>query len=346
MHALPVSAALGEAFPHLELTWVVEDLSAEVVQGNPYLREVIVLPRNRWKKGRLNPRIWNEYLAFLRDLRLRRFDLSLDLHGHGKSALLVWGANAPHRYGWSRLKDGAQRASQAIPPRPESVHRVDWFLDVARAFGANPERIVFPLAIPDEARKRVHDLLCAAQIDPKQPYLVLNPSGSNPVRRWSVARYAEVLAQLGVQRNLPCVLVGSSKDRELTQAIAATLDASAGRLPLLDLAGRTNLKELAALLEGASAHLCGDTGSAHIAVAVGCPVIGLYGPSDPNHAGPWGQEANVLSHRNVCGRGCSERACALPKPTCPGVPLAHCLAQVSPQQVVAKTERILESCRL
>src|SRR5438034_4016718 len=74
-HALPLSAALGEAFPNLELTWIVEEMSAEIVTGNPYLKEVIVIPRSRWKKGRWHsPQIWREYMAFLAGLRRRQFD--------------------------------------------------------------------------------------------------------------------------------------------------------------------------------------------------------------------------------------------------------------------------------
>jgi ADP-heptose:LPS heptosyltransferase len=73
VHALPVSAALGEAFPHLELTWIVEESAADVVSGNPYLHDVIVVPRERWKRGRKSPHIWREYLGFLRMLGERRF---------------------------------------------------------------------------------------------------------------------------------------------------------------------------------------------------------------------------------------------------------------------------------
>src|SRR5437763_1276090 len=116
IHALPVSAALGEAYPHLELTWLVEEMSAEVVTGNPYLKEVIVIPRSRWKRGRMrSPQVWREYLAFLADLRRRRFDLSLDLQGYAKSGLLALAAGAPYRFGWWRLREGAAWVSHALP---------------------------------------------------------------------------------------------------------------------------------------------------------------------------------------------------------------------------------------
>src|ERR1041385_1708149 len=76
VHALPVSAALGEAFPQMEITWLVEEMSADIVTGNPYLNEVLVVPRSRWKQGRLrSPQVWREYLGFLGALRRRRFEV-------------------------------------------------------------------------------------------------------------------------------------------------------------------------------------------------------------------------------------------------------------------------------
>jgi ADP-heptose:LPS heptosyltransferase len=347
VHALPVSAALGEAFPHLEITWVVEELASELVLGNPYLKEVIVAPRNRWKRGRLRPHVWKEYIAFLRGFRQREFDLTLDLQGYGKSAMIVLAARAPYRLGWWRLKDGSHLVSQAVPRRSESIHRVDCFLDVVRALGIEPETPRFPIAIADVARTQMIDRLCAAQIEPQLPFVVINPSGSNPVRRWSMARYANVATTL-TERGIPCVLVGAPSDKPLTQQIIDRTLRAAPSAPLLDLAGQTGLKELAALLESAAVHVGGDTGSTHIAAAVGCPVVALYGPSDPAHAGPWGQQAHVLTHRDLCAARCSERRCALVQHSSaksPEVLEARCMASLTTEETLARIELHLHAKR-
>ena len=74
-HALPLSAALKAAYPHLEITWIVEEMSAEIVTGNPALQEVIIVPRSRWKQGRWrSPQVWREYRTFMQELRARRFE--------------------------------------------------------------------------------------------------------------------------------------------------------------------------------------------------------------------------------------------------------------------------------
>jgi lipopolysaccharide heptosyltransferase I len=324
-HALPLSAALGDAFPHLELTWLVEEMSAPIVTGNPYLHDVIVIPRSRWKRGRLrSPAVWREFLQFGRDLRRRRFDVSLDVHGHAKSGLMALLAGAPHRLGWWDLRDGASLASRPLPKRPESAHRVDWFLDVARRLGAGAGEVRFPLFIPEEARLRARTLLEDAGIPPGAPFAVLTPAAGDMQRRWPVARYAELAGRLSRERSLPVVLVGSAKDTGPCERVRhlATKETvqETGAQPVVSVAGRTELKELAAVLEMSAFVVSGDTGSAHIAAALARPVIGLYGPTDPAHAGPWNQLANVISRRDVCTPDCTANRCAH---GCPGASAAR-----------------------
>ena len=347
-HALPLSAALKEAFPHLEITWIVEEMSAEIVTGNPNLHEVIVVPRSRWKRGRWrSPQVWREYGAFVKTLRSRRFDVTLDLQGYAKSAFMALATGAPHRYGWWRLRDGANFVSRSLPRRPQSLHRVDWFLDVGRALGAEPKRVTFPLHVPEAARSRVRELLADGGIDPAAPYAVLNPAVGDQTRRWGAGRYAELARGLAHRCGLPSVLIGSGKDAEICGEVR-TLALEGFEWPAeiaapFSLAGQTDLKELAAVLEGCTVHICGDTGSAHIAAALERPVVALYGPTDPDMAGPWGQSDNVLSHRELCAVKCSVKQCVY---TCAGgsAPqenIARCLAAITPAEVLQRVERIV-----
>src|ERR1041385_53531 len=80
VHALPVSAALGESFPHIEISWIVEEMSAPMLTGNPYLKEVIVVPAEL-RKNRFGLAGLREFAALRRDLISRQFDISLDLQG-------------------------------------------------------------------------------------------------------------------------------------------------------------------------------------------------------------------------------------------------------------------------
>lgn len=347
-HALPLSAALHEAFPHLEITWIVEEMSAEIVLGNPTLHDVIVVPRSRWKQGRWrSPQVWREYIAFLKALRARRFDVTLDLQGYAKSAFMALATGAKHRYGWWRLRDGANLVSRSLPRRPQSLHRVDWFLDVGRALGADPKRVTFPLHVPDVARRRVRELLLVGGIDPTQPYAVLNPAVGDQTRRWGAARYAELAQQLAQRFKLPSVLIGSGKDKAICEEVRTlALEGDAWPTdvkPPFSVAGETSLKELAAVLEGGAVHICGDTGSAHIAAALERPIVALYGPTDPAMAGPWGQSDHVLSHRELCAAACTVKQCVYTHAG-NGIPpedTARCLAAISVAEAVQRVESIL-----
>lgn len=372
IHALPLSAALKRAYPHLELTWLVEEMSADVVRGNPCLEEVLVIPRNRWKRGRWNsPQVWREYLAFLNVLRRRRFDVTLDLQGYGKSALYALATGARHRLGWHRMRDGAQWISRPLPKRPESLHRVDWFLDVARALGVEttPDQVTFPLAVAKEAQARVQALLQSASVSSGPgteagsatmrlragQYAVLNASANDAPRRWGADDLGEVARLLAQHWQLRSVLVGVPKEAGVNRRIVEYFETRGesdrntinGVEPPLDLTGQTTVGELAALVADCALQISGDTGSLHLAAALGRPVIGLYGASDPAHAGPWGQPDHVLQRRDLCDSGCSLRRCVRAEAEMPatredaGMAYAPCLRAITPEDVATLADTIL-----
>lgn len=317
VHSLPLSAALKEAYPHLEITWIVEEIPAQMVLGNPYLHDVIVIPRSRWKKGRLNsPKVWVEYFGLLADLRRRRFDVTIDLQGYAKTALLALATGAKHRLSWFRMRDGASLVSRPIPKRPSSLHRVDWFLDVARALSAEPSVVRFPIQIPDESRHSVEHMLVEGGIDPKSDYVVINQTAGNPPRRWEAVRYAELAVRIAEKYSMPSVFIGTLPESEdcrmIVESVTTALKSGGSPSCLfpINLAGKTDLKQLAALLNGCALHICGDTGSTHIAAGLGRPVLAFYGSTDPVHAGPWGQMDHVLQRRDLCHAECTIRQCA------------------------------------
>ena len=317
VHALPLASALKDAYPHLEITWLVEEIPADMVLGNPDLHDVIVLPRSRWKRGRTrSPRVWAEYLAFLGELRRRRFDVTIDLQGYAKSALLALATGARYRLGWWRLRDGANLVSRALPRLPTSIHRVDWFLDVARALGIPNPGVRFPLHIPIQARESIAARLASAGIAGGRTFVVMNQAAGNPPRRWARQRFGELALEMALRFGLPTVLIGTTPEaadcEAVVEQVRTGLEARIGGdgLAPLNLAGATTLKETAALLDSCALHVSGDTGSTHIAAALGTPVVAFYGSSDPAHAGPWGQFDHVLARRDLCSPACTVRQCA------------------------------------
>jgi len=338
VHALPVTAALGEAFPHIEISWIVEQMSAPMVEGNPYLKEVIILPPD-WRKNRLSARSFRMFGDMRRDLRGRQFDIALDLQGLSKSALVAWASGAKYRFGYDWLRELAPRLETRVPRRPESIHVIDQFLDVARFLGAPVTQVKFPLHIPTEAAESARAMLHEVGIESSQPFMVINPStGGGGNKGWGSERFASLLDELKMDPAMPAVLVGGKGDLDVAEEIRQR-----ATHPPASLVGRTNLKQLAALLRDCKLHVCGDTGSAHIAAALGTRVVSIFGRSNPARLAPYGQEQFALHHREKCAMPClrfhesapvnSKQKCLAPPPVC--------IAAVTVNEVAVAVRRAL-----
>jgi ADP-heptose:LPS heptosyltransferase len=137
--------------------------------------------------------------------------------------------------------------------------------------------------------------------------LAVNPASAKANKQWSAENFAVLLDAAHTELNLPGVLV--TADKTVAEAVQ-----QAAKQPFVNLAGRTDLKQLAAVLRRSAVHVCGDTGSAHLAAALGRPVVTLIGPTDPDRVGPYGQRENVISHREVCDAACTGITASSPRP--------------------------------
>jgi ADP-heptose:LPS heptosyltransferase len=150
-----------------------------------------------------------------------------------------------------------------------------------------------------------------------------------PARAWEPDRLAHTVAALRTA-GTPVVVTGDPHEAALTARVAG--DPGAGA-PVVDLGGRTTLAELADVLAGAAAVVCGNTGAAHLAAAVGTPVVSLYAPTVPAHRWrPWGVPHVLLGDQDVACAGCRARVCPV---------AGHaCLAGVTPANVVAAVDAV------
>ncbi|HZP82294.1 MAG TPA: glycosyltransferase family 9 protein [Chthonomonadaceae bacterium] len=327
IHALPVSAALGEAYPHLEMTWAVEETFAPLIAGNPYISEIVTFPKVNSHKLR-SAAFYPDYAARLREVRRRRFDLAVDMQGLTKSAVIAVASRARTRLAYHYLREAATLMVRPVPRRPESVHVVDQYLDIAHFLGATPERVRFPFHIPEEDEAAVDAMLCAEGVGPCDTFVAINPASAMAIKQWGAANYAALMDAVQERMGLPAVMVTADR------AVAAEVRESA-RLPFVDLSGRTTLKQLAAVLRRSAVHVCGDTGSGHLAAALERPVISLIGPTDPERACPYGQRANAISRRQACGSACNWHHCQFAHP--------RCLGAIHVTDVLARVETLLRA---
>lgn len=315
IHALPVAPILKQRFPAARITWVVEKPAYDLLTNNPYIDEIILFDKPKFKS--LGGILANGR-ELAKPLRARQFDLALDLQGLFKSAAIVWLSGAPKRLGYCNMRELSHWVSTPVIGPHCQGHVVDRYLDVVRALGCEViQSVQFPLFITEQEAQAAEAIAAQAGLRQGTRYAVLAPGTNWATKCWPTRHFAALADKL-YQDNIIPVLIGGKGDSRLAEEIAAVAE-----IPPVDLTGKTSLKQLAHIIRKASCFVGGDTGPMHLAAAIGTPVVALFGPTDPARNGPYGDQHKVLLVDREC-RGCWKRQCPHSE---------ICLAVISPELV-------------
>ena len=289
VHALPLAAALRARYPGARIDWVADERYAELLDLVPVIDRRIVLGTKS-----LPPlqRIVELYGTLARE----SYDVAIDVQGLLKSAVVarlsrarrVLGFPSPH------LREAAARFfySETHKPGP-SGHVIEKNLTFAAVLGADTFPIGFPLKVPHSAAlDAVH---ATGESADGRSFAILNPGASWPNKRWPPERFGAVGQWLNRELGLRSVVTWGIGERALAAAVVAESAGSA------ELAPATSIADLAAIVREAELVISGDTGPAHLAAALGTPVVGLYGPTDIIRNGPWAQQDFSVSRFAACG---------------------------------------------
>jgi lipopolysaccharide heptosyltransferase II len=312
---MPLAQRLRAGWPRTRITWAVEPPAAPLLEGHPAVDEVLVFQRG----GGLPALI-----EMLRALRDNRPDVVLDLQRHFKSGLFSWATQAPRRIGfhWENSREGNWFFNtDSIEPVQTFTIKLTHFLRFADRLGVAAAPVSFGLAATAAERRRVAGLLA----DAGAPLAVLFVGSTWPSRQWLPAATAALCARLRA-RGLGVVLVGGPDDAAFAEAVQ---DAGGG--PLLNLVGRTTLRDVIAVMEHAAVAIGPDTGPMHIAAAVGAPVVALFGATSPLRSGPWGCEDLVVRGDAPCVP-CYRARCPIGR---------LCMESITPETVMERVERVL-----
>jgi lipopolysaccharide heptosyltransferase I len=329
LFALPSLEALRKAFPDADISWVVEDRFASVLENHPHIDELIVMPRRQWKGrglGALSP-AWH----FLRELGRRGFDLTIDFQGNLKSGMASLFARAPLRLGFARSE--CHEPNWLFTNRRRSLngaimHRIDRDLALLSLIGIDAEYEPPSLHISDQDTQLAAEFI--ASLRGRGPLIVLQPGTSEWGRnkRWASRSFAALGDALCKDHDARVVVNWGSKSEKRTanELVASMTHEATVALPT------ENLLALGAFLKQADLLVGCDSGPAHLASLLGTKVVTLFGPTDPRLYHPWGHPDHAIYEALPCSpcryRNCVGRAC---------------LSRISVERVQATCDAILRN---
>lgn len=294
--SMVIVRALKRTYPSAEIDLISVPASARVIEGDPDVAHLLGYDPNIWRrpKALLQKKNWRELNALLKTLHEREYDLAISVFGKWAGVLAALSA-ARRTLGFGKesfpgLMTDTVAGKHWTPG--EKKHEVDYCLELARAAGAVVEaEDRYPrLTIPAQVMSEVEELLTAIGVEPDRPLIACHVSANNgQSKRWPVPYWAALLDRLMSEEHAQVVLTGAPNDLPLIEKITRRMHAQP-----LNLAGKTSLIQLAALLKRADLLISGDSGPMHMASAVETPVIAIHGPTDPALSGPVSHKATVL----------------------------------------------------
>lgn len=320
VRALPLLGRLRRAWPDAHIAWAVEPKSEPVLRGHPWLDEIVLFDRHRapWSAPR-----------FLMKVRAGRYDLVLDLQRIFKSGITARASGAPDRLGFARenCKEFNHRFStRRVEPQPNLRLKLVQYQKFGDTLGLPPAPIEFGLAPTAEERARASEMLG----DSPRPLLGVILGSSWPSRIYFAEQTAAVIRLLadganGSRAALFPVLLGGPDDTRLAADVMRNL----GAVRALNLAGRTTLRDVIAILSECGAAFGPDSGPMHIAAAVGCPVVSLWGATAAERSAPWGYADYAITGAIPC-QPCYLRRCPIGR---------ECMRRIAPEEVAAAVRR-------
>lgn len=273
-HALPVVRTIQKTFPHAEITWIIGKTEYALLGDIPDIKFIVF---DKAKK-------LGAYIQLKRAMQNQFFDVLLHMQTSSRANLASLFIHAHKKIGYDRVRARELQwlfsNTQILPASRQ--HQIDDMYGFAQALGATENTPVWSIPVPENDVAYINKL-----IPGEVPLLVINPC-SSPSKRvhrnWLPERYAQVVDYASEKLGLTIVLCGGPS--ELETNTAKFIVANCKNKPI-NLAGKTSLKQLAALLRRATVLLSSDSGPVHIATAMGTRVIALHAATNPDQTGPY-----------------------------------------------------------
>ena len=317
--ATPTLHALKAAYPMARLSVLVNRGTDAILRANPDVDEIIPLDRGSIL----------QQTRFAWEIRRRGFDTVVDLTDGDRAAFLSRISGAPVRIGFNAEERWTGRCYTTVVRPDAEAHRIERDLAALVPLGAVSRDGVPRLRLTPEDEAKVEQLAGQLGLARDRSWVVIQPGARYWFKAWPPERFAELADRLNDRFGSQILVAGSPDEEPLTQSVVR----QANSRPVA-IAGRSDVRTLAALLKRSALFVGNDTGAMHIAAAMGTPVVGLFGPSNPREWGPRGGPAEVIY------KGLDCRICF--HPTCQRGE-ENCMKLITVEEVMAACRRLFQA---
>lgn len=299
--SLPVLAAIKKKYPKARISWIVDERCAEILEGNPYISKLFIWDRKN--------KSLKYYRKLRKELRKEKFDLSIDLHGLMKSAMLVKFANAKYKIASSStngMREFSWLFSKEIKSENKDDHCIERHMQIAKHLKCDSD-IEYPINISDDAFESVKKKL--ADLDVSLDKVIgVHAGGGWLSRRWESSKFAQLIKKLKEELGADIVLVGGkeggSSEKGLNEKIIKESNVN-----VADMTGKFTLKELCAFFKICKVFVGNEAGPMHIATALNTPAVAILGPTNAKRTGPYNKSQTTIIQHKVDCQPCRNRNC-------------------------------------
>lgn len=319
----PAMGALRRALPQTEITILSKPWAAAVFENSPHADRIFIYQSDGRHKGLLGK------MRLAKDLRGLAFDAAVLFPNSFEAALLTFWAGIPTRIGYGT--DGRTLLLThpiACRPQIKKIHQTRYYLNLLQQVGVQAENGALEIYLSDSERRQAADRLKGYGKGAGEIMVGINPSATfGPAKQWFADRYARLADRVAALTAGRVLIFGGPADAQLGLRIAKMM-----QHPVINLAGKTKLREAMALINHCRLFISNDSGLMHVAAALGVPVLAIFGSTDPVATGPWSTAARVVRVSLPCS--------PCKKPQCPEGHL-QCMDQIEVGMVLKVVREML-----
>jgi len=319
----PALGAIRTSFPRAHITLLATPLVADLFSPHEWVDEVMVYDKNEQHAGLAGR------LRLARELRAKHFDMSILLQNAFDAALITYLARIPVRMGYRTDCRGLLLTHGcSLSGETKRLHHVEYYLKMLGQFGITSPEKRLCLFVTEEEERAMNSTLLDVGIGAGDCLIGINPGATyGSAKRWYPDRFAAVADELCQVWGAKAVITGGPAEREIAADIAASTKAKC-----LNIAGRTSVRELMALIRRCDFFITNDSGPMHIAAAFSVPLVAIFGPTDHTTTSPYSNRAVVVSKGMECAP-CLKREC----------PTDHrCMSEVKVEEVIKAALKLRE----